>query len=128
MSSDYDRVAGEFAKTRTILWPEVASCIDAYVHRGDSVLDVGCGNGRLWSVLQTRDVEYVGVDQSARFIEMCREKYGTNGKSPYFERLSALELPLPDRAFDVVFLLAVLNHFPSFRDLVLLQLLFRLFF
>lgn len=49
------------------------------VHReriaGQRVLDLGCGGGRTTPWLHALAAEYVGVDYSARMIDICRARY-----------------------------------------------------
>jgi len=51
---------------------EVAFLVDALgLSEGDRVLDVGCGPGRHAHALGRRGIEVVGVDVSARFVEIA---------------------------------------------------------
>ncbi|HWV86416.1 MAG TPA: class I SAM-dependent methyltransferase [Capillimicrobium sp.] len=45
---------------------------------GDRVLDLGCGPGDALRVLP--DVDYLGVDLSAEYIESARRRYGERGR------------------------------------------------
>lgn len=65
---------------------------------GDRVLDVGCGPGRHAHALARRGINVVGVDISARFIELARRDAPANTR---FERLDARNLPF-DNEFDAV--------------------------
>ncbi len=69
-------------------WPTVSGARDRYrvmleviqpnVARPVSLLDFGCGGGYLLEYLQLAgrtDIEYSGLDLSARFIELCRRKF-----------------------------------------------------
>ncbi len=113
MNSDYERIAFAFSETRNRIWPEVRSILENYVEPGQTLLEVGCGNGRLWPLIAERDVEYFGVDRVKSFIESCQEKYCGTNDNPRFEVADALDLPFHQPRFDVVLLFAVLNHFPS---------------
>lgn len=42
---------------------------------GASVLDAGCGTGRLWPLLSDADLRIVGVDQSQRMLDIARGKH-----------------------------------------------------
>jgi SAM-dependent methyltransferase len=70
---------------------EVALLVDALgLVAGDRVLDVGCGPGRHAHALGRRGIEVVGVDISARFIEVARR---TDTPGVTFERVDARSLP-----------------------------------
>ena len=68
------------------------------LHRGQRVLDVGCGPGRHARALGALGIEVVGVDISERFVELAREDAPPRVT---FERMDARELPF-DAEFDAV--------------------------
>ncbi len=63
---------------------------------GHRVLDVGCGPGRHAHALARLGMQVVGVDISARFVELARRDAAAGSS---FERLDARELPF-DGQFD----------------------------
>jgi SAM-dependent methyltransferase len=65
---------------------------------GDRVLDVGCGPGRHAHALGRRGIEVLGVDISARFVELARRDAPDGVR---FERMDARELTF-DAEFDAV--------------------------
>lgn len=65
---------------------------------GERVLDVGCGPGRHSHALGQRGMEVLGVDISARFVELANQ-VAAPGVS--FQRLDARELPFNEE-FDAV--------------------------
>jgi SAM-dependent methyltransferase len=56
------------------------------------VLDIGCGAGHLleFARSQGRDIGYLGIDLSARFVELCRRKF----PGETFLQLDVLASPL----------------------------------
>jgi len=108
--NDYNQIAKEFSSSRAFLWEEL-NPLARYVQDGDKVLDLGCGNGRLFSALKDKNVEYLGVDSSDRLIEIARKRYKENNAK--FLVVEALELPFPENHFNNVFSIAVLHHIPS---------------
>jgi SAM-dependent methyltransferase len=63
---------------------------------GQRVLDVGCGPGRHAHALARRGIEVLGVDISARFVQLADEAAPAGAR---FERMDARSLPF-DREFD----------------------------
>ncbi len=42
---------------------------------GQKVLDLGCGNGRLLNVLQNKNIDYIGVDNSENLLLNAQNAY-----------------------------------------------------
>lgn len=105
---DYNVIAEEFSRTRWDVWAEF-SFFRNYVKDGDSILDIGCGNGRLLQLFEGKNIDYLGLDNSEKLIAIAKEKYPSNK----FLVAEALHLPFPADSFDKVFLIAVLHHIPS---------------
>jgi len=108
---DWDVLADEFSQTRHNLWLEFDD-LKSYVKEGDRVLDLGCGNGRLYNLFKDKRVEYTGVDASERLIEIAKKKFETIGTRPKFIVGDALNLPFKDNEFNVIFAIAFLHHLP----------------
>jgi ubiquinone/menaquinone biosynthesis C-methylase UbiE len=106
---EYDAYASEFSNTRKFFWRELEFLKD-FVHTGDKVLDIGCGNGRLVDVFENIDMTYTGIDSSKELIAIAQKHRSTQGT---YIHASALSLPFPDNSFDTVFSIAVLHHIPS---------------
>ncbi len=110
--ADYNLIASEFSQTRFLPWEEMIQLSDKYVHAGANVLDVGCGNGRLFEALKTRQANYIGIDFSAKLLDQARRKF----PGVTFMRGDAMDLnAVDDKSMDVVFLVAVLQHLPSWQ-------------
>lgn len=110
--ADYDTIAAAFSKTRERaddLQPLVRD-----VKGGESVLDVGCGNGRLLDALPV-GVRYTGCDTSASMIALAGKRHAVPLPNMQFVVGDILALPFSDASFDHVFALAVLHHIPSDR-------------
>jgi SAM-dependent methyltransferase len=82
---------------------------------GESVLDVGCGAGVGYEVLNTKGLAagYLGLDSSEPTIEVARELY-PSGRFCVGEA-EALERQLGTKSFDVVLVRHVLEHLPGFE-------------
>ena len=82
------------------------------------ILDLGCGPGRDLRTFKSLGHEPVGIDGSARFVEMARQWSGCTVWQQDF-----IDLSLPAATFDGVFANASLFHVPS---AILPQVLIRL--
>jgi SAM-dependent methyltransferase len=83
---------------------ELAGCL---------VLDAGCGGGRYTRLVAGHGARVVGVDRSAaveKAAELC-----ANLANVLIVQSDLLDLPLAERAFDVVFSVGVLHHTPDPR-------------
>jgi tRNA (uracil-5-)-methyltransferase TRM9 len=112
----YRTRAAAFAAKRERSWPGFSLLVDRLASAPESVLDVGCGNGRFASILARRwpDAAYTGVDASEALLELAEARPDRPQRSR-FERRDVVADPaqLPAAAFDLVVLLAVLHHVPS---------------
>jgi 2-polyprenyl-6-hydroxyphenyl methylase/3-demethylubiquinone-9 3-methyltransferase len=72
------------------------------------ILDIGCGAGFLSNYLAREGFNVVGLDVSAASLEVARKFDPTNGVN--YELGNALELPYPDRSFDAVCAMDLLEH------------------
>lgn len=100
--------AEAFSGSRNYLWPELED-LKKYTKEGERILDLGCGNGRLFELFSgEKSIEYIGLDSSEEFIAKAREKYGN-----HFKVADLLKIPFPDNHFDSIWSVAVLPHIPS---------------
>jgi len=103
------RVAGEYAFLKR--WLPV---------RG-TVLEVGCGEGSNLEVVERTGLRLVGCDLSALALSCARDASRRATESarpqapppPLFLRADAERLPFPDRNFDAVFAVSLLEHLPE---------------
>jgi len=106
---DYNLIAQDFSRTRQETWGEMKFLFEDYPMPGEKVLDLGCGNGRWFKLFQERQVDYIGIDNSEKLIEVARKKY----PQAKFQIADALNLPFPDKFFDKIYSIAVLHQIPS---------------
>lgn len=77
---------------------------------GKKILDLGCGDGFFLSTLDDMRNELTGLDYSVRALSFARS-FTTDRHITFIE--GALNtLPFPDRSFDVLTSIAVLEHVP----------------
>ncbi|MBU0458652.1 class I SAM-dependent methyltransferase [Patescibacteria group bacterium] len=102
----YNSFAQEWSNTRGYAWYEF-EFIKEKIEDGSNVLDLGCGNGRLFKYLKgVTDVQYKGVDNSEKLIEIAKQ----NIPEGDFEVGDVLKLPFEDNSFDTVISIAVAHH------------------
>jgi 2-polyprenyl-3-methyl-5-hydroxy-6-metoxy-1,4-benzoquinol methylase len=97
-----------FLKTKAVLLKEITS-----EHFGEfarpSLLDVGCGIGRLHSLLGDRFGPISGVDESVESIETARRE----NPSVEYRLNCGSDLPFGLESFDIVTAVNVVHHVPS---------------
>ena len=109
----YDFLAKNFSETRNRNWPEIEK-LTSYTREGDKILDLGCGNGRLYKILKNKEIEYTGVDISKKLIEIAKKELSDQESTqPKFFVGDALNLLLKNHEFDIIFAIAFLHHIPS---------------
>ena len=105
---DYNLIAEDFSRSRDKLWEELRF-LEKYVADSERVLDLGCGNGRLYELFRKKNVDYYGIDISEKLIEIAKKRY----PQAKFWAVDALNLPFFDNFFDKVISIAVFHHVPS---------------
>ncbi len=108
VQDDYNRIAEEFSNHRRGLTADILE-FAKFINRGDRILDVGCGNGRLNELISEKGALYHGVDNSAGMIAMAQKLH----PQANFSLIQDSILPFEDETFDKIFSLAVIHHIPS---------------
>ncbi|MFN2315440.1 MAG: class I SAM-dependent methyltransferase [Gemmatimonadales bacterium] len=80
--------------------------------RGKTVLDYGCGSGRIAVVLRARGARLLALDISPHLLEVAHKRLATHGLEADTEFLLATghRMPIPDGSVDIVFGVAILHH------------------
>lgn len=106
---NYNIISAHFSNKRTYLTPDILE-FKKFVKQGDKILDLGCGNGRLFELFNDKKhIQYTGVDPSEKLVEIARKKYPTGN----FEIGNGLDLKYAENSFDIIFSLAVMHHLPG---------------
>ncbi len=105
---DYLQIADDFSQTRKWLWPEF-SFFKKYIKEGDTILDLGCGNGRFYPfVKDIKNISYTGIDNNEALIAHAQKIYSSTN----FLVGDLLHIPF-NRKADILFSIAALHHIPS---------------
>lgn len=82
--------------------------------QGKSLLDVGCGSGRMYLLLQ--DCLYTGMDGSQEMLKLARERAP---QATFLQAdILASSLPCADKAYDVALCMHVMRHLPGYEKLL----------
>jgi len=109
----YDLISEKFSQTRKHFWRGLEFLKD-HTHKGNRVLDFGCGNGRLLELIgDAADIEYYGTDVSEKLIEIAEGKHSNN--NIHFLKTDPIQSTLPFETgfFNTVYSIAVFHHLPS---------------
>lgn len=104
----YNNIAAHFSNTRAFLWRDLESLAE-FVKENDRVLDIGCGNGRLYQLFANLSISFTGIDISEKLIEIAKERY----PKCHFEVANMTDLPFEVKKFDVIFSLVAFHHLPT---------------
>lgn len=116
----YARVAREFDATRRRAWPGWLQALSKTDSPIQSVIDIGCGNGRFALFLSERQptsFDYTGIDSSQGLLSLARARLSRLEQVGI--RLiehDLVEDELPDMQAQLVVLFGVLHHVPGFRQ------------
>jgi ubiquinone/menaquinone biosynthesis C-methylase UbiE len=114
VKADYSRIAPDFSRTRQKYWEEMRG-FAARLKSGDRVLDLGCGNGRLYEVLQDLSISYLGVDNSRELIDFAKRRWNENEKRKFLVGEATDLAWWKGEKYNAVFVIAAMHHVPSYE-------------
>ena len=80
------------------------------VNKGDMILDLGCGWGRVLKPVCDRGGKAVGCDISGRMLHLAKKHLEKNGHAPRLACADGTLLPFREGVFDTAYSLLVLQH------------------
>jgi SAM-dependent methyltransferase len=82
-------------------------------HRGERMLEVGCGMGTDLLEFARGGAQVAGLDLTKRHLDLAVRRFALFGQTGRFYRGDAERLPFPDDTFDFVYSNGVLHHTPD---------------
>lgn len=104
----YESQAIKWDRSRKKIWEKSIIDYTSSIITKSNILDLGCGNARLYPKLEDLSINYLGIDPSESLIDINKKKY----PKARFEIGDGLKIKYKDR-FDYIFCIAVLHHIPS---------------
>lgn len=101
----YEQVAESFDVTRQGPWQEIVP-LTQHVKDGDSILDLGCGNGRLLNALPGVNFDYLGIDGNDYLLHQASKKFPA--RKFMLARLEDIELN--PQSYTSIFCVAAFHH------------------
>ncbi|MCL4547701.1 MAG: class I SAM-dependent methyltransferase, partial [Bacteroidetes bacterium] len=71
------------------------------IRTSDTVLELGCGYGRIFPSLSKKSKSVFGIDTSFSSLQLGKEMF-ENISNCFFAQMNAVQLAFPDSTFDVV--------------------------
>ncbi len=116
VKNNYEEIVDKYNETRKKhlmpLWGVLVNYCEN-IKEGSTVLDVGCGNGRLLEAFGDKHVDYLGVDSSNELLEKAEENH-PDKKFIYGDVLQLGNISQIN--FDYIFSIAAFHHLPG-KDL-----------
>ena len=82
--------------------------------RGETILDLGCGEGQDVKIILPYGVNYIGLDISLGMIEKAKEQFGSKNKIKFLVG-NANKLPFKDETFEKILCSEVIEHIPDYK-------------
>lgn len=115
MRANYRKAAVEVAPMRTRMYADEIRSFSDYAREGESILDIGCGDGRVFEIFKGKGVSYAGIDVSEEAIDKAKSRWSkeiAEGRAD-FHVGDILRIPVEDGRYDAVVAAGVLHHVPS---------------
>ncbi len=111
----YNQFASEFSASRQNLWPELLE-FKKYLKDGIKILDLGCGNGRLISLLKDYEIDYIGSDMSESLLNYAKKQEKGKIKDFRFVEENMKRVNFEKESLDIVFMIASFHHLENKKE------------
>lgn len=106
---DYTPIASEFSATRQHAWKEFELLLP-YLKNRQHILDLGCGNGRLFKFLQKhKKINYLGVDNNEDLLKIAKKE----NPEAKFQKGDLAKIPVKSGEIDILASIASFHHLPT---------------
>jgi SAM-dependent methyltransferase len=117
----YNFIAADFNKKKSKPWKDLETFVKEIKEKKISFtgynIDLGCGNGRNFSVFKQPNTKLIGVDNSFEFLKIARDRLKSNNNPPKnssnFIQLilsDILFLPIRPNIIQNIFSIATIHH------------------
>jgi len=79
------------------------------IQSGETLLELGCGNGKTCSAILDQQCTVIGIDFSLSAVKMCRSRFSLKNNSD-FAKADASFLPFRNESFDAIVAFHILGH------------------
>ena len=97
----------KYSKNPKISCKDVKGILDSVEY--EQLLDIGCGTGYLFELINNGKSHYYGLDLSEKMLEVARNK---NIPNTEYVHATAEKLPYPDESMDVITCIQSFHHYP----------------
>jgi len=115
VDNSYNTIAEKFSASRNRPWIEF-DLYRNYVSFGESVLDIGCGNGRLLLHLDDLELSYTGLDISSQMLEQASQNLSKCKSDVSFVCSPVNDAKIDNNKFDAIFAVASYHHLHGFYN------------
>lgn len=122
----WNKFAKDYHNKRRKPWNAFKSFFNETINEGYTfnglIIDLGCANGRHFSVLKNDNNRIIGIDNSIEFLKIAKENLPKNGKKDFNTSNTNLlladisKLPLRDNSIKNIISIAALHHIRTKKE------------
>lgn len=107
----YEAIAADFDHSRQYSTPELQAAVDA-IKPGHTILDLGCGNGRLLKAVDNVNFDYLGIDTNPALLRQAQ----LNFPQATFVHHDMVTFEYGVEQWDNIFAIASFHHLVTTSD------------